>query len=131
MIKIPLSELRITFARSSGAGGQNINKTSTKATARWSVGLSRVLSDDEKARVQVKLANRINANDEVVVVSEEERSQAQNKAKAIARLQTLVARALVVPKKRKATKPTKASKLRRKEIKIKRSQVKASRKRVD
>ncbi len=131
MIKIPPSELRVTFARSSGAGGQNVNKTSTKATVHWPVGRSRVLSDDEKARVRVKLTSRINSNDEVVVMSEEERTQPQNRALAVARLQALVVRALHVPKKRKATRPTLASKLRRLESKTRRSRVKAGRRQTE
>ncbi|MFH2018748.1 MAG: alternative ribosome rescue aminoacyl-tRNA hydrolase ArfB, partial [bacterium] len=116
-----------TFARSSGAGGQNVNKTSTKAIVRWSVGRSRVLSPEEKARVRAKLANRINNYDEVVVMSEEERSQPQNRARAIARLQSLVSQALRVPKKRRPTRPTKASKLRWIASKILRSRVKEGR----
>jgi ribosome-associated protein len=128
---IPTNELRITFSRSSGAGGQNVNKTSTKATVHWSVGRSRVLSPEEKARVRVKLASRINWMDELVVSSERERSQPQNRALAIAQLQALVARAMHVPKKRRPTRPTRASKERRLESKIKRSRVKANRRGIE
>ncbi len=129
--RIPPSELLVTFSRSSGAGGQNVNKTSTKATVHWKVGRSRVLSDDEKARIRVKLAYRINLNDEVVVVSEEERTQGRNRVLAIARLEALVVRALHVPKIRRPTKPTKASKLRRQESKIHRSRIKAGRRIIE
>lgn len=124
---IPTHELRISFARSSGKGGQNVNKTSTKAILHWCVGRSRVLSVEEKARVRVKLANKINWFDEVVIMAEEERSQPQNRATAVARLQALVGKALQVPKKRKATRPTKASKIRRIESKKIRSKVKEGR----
>lgn len=130
-IHIPTSELRVTFSRSSGAGGQNVNKTSTKATVHWSVGRSRVLSVEEKARVRTKLANRINFLDELVVSSERERSQPQNRALAIARLEALITRALHVPKKRRPTRPTKASKIRRLESKIRRSRVKTARRLVE
>ncbi len=130
-MQIPESELTITFARSSGAGGQNVNKTSTKATIHWSVGKSLVLSEEEKSRIRTNLANRINNEDELVVVSEEERSQLQNKEIAIAKLQELVAGALYVPKKRKPTKPTKASKIKRLESKKMRSQIKQFRKIVE
>lgn len=126
-IIIPYKEIKITFSRSGGAGGQNVNKTSTKAILHWSVGNSQVLSLEEKARVRTKLANRINNNDEVVLMSDEERSQPQNRDLAIARLQSLVASALHVPKKRRPTRPTKASKLRRIESKKIRSQVKSGR----
>ncbi len=123
--------IKITFARSSGAGGQNVNKTSTKAVVRWSVGKSRVFSEVEKARIRLILKNKLNNNDEIVLMSEEERSQSQNRALAISRLQTLVARALRVPKKRRPTRPTRASKLRRIEFKKIRSQVKAGRRTLE
>ncbi len=86
-----------------------------------------VLTDEEKARVREKLANRINNEDELVVMSEEERSQPQNRALAIARLESLVAGALRVPKKRRPTRPTRASKLRRIESKKQRSEIKVAR----
>ena len=130
-MQIPESEFTITFARSSGAGGQNVNKTSTKVIIHWPVGKSAVLTDEEKGRVREKLTNRINNEDELVVMSEEERSQPQNREIAIARLQELVAQALHVPKKRRATRPTKGSKLRRIESKKIRSQTKESRRTVE
>lgn len=128
---IPTPELRITFARSSGAGGQNVNKTSTKATVHWPIGCSRVLSLEQKARVREKLSNKINWSDELVVVSEQERTQAQNRDLAVARLQALVSHALIIPKKRRPTRPTKASKIRRLETKIHRSRVKMARRGSD
>ncbi len=108
-----------------------MNKTSTKATVHWPLGRSRVLSFEEKARVRAKLASRINSKDEVVVVSEEERTQSQNRALAVDRLEALVARALHVPKKRRPTRPTRASKLRRLESKIRRSRVKSLRRNIE
>jgi ribosome-associated protein len=130
-MKIPLSELKITFARSSGAGGQNVNKTSTKAVIHWPFLKSSVLSWDEKGRLSIKLANRINNFGEVVVASEEERSQNQNRAKAIARLESLATHALQIPKKRRPTRPTLASKIKRIENKKRRSEIKAKRRFVE
>ena len=127
-IQIPTNEIQESFARSSGAGGQNVNKTSTKVILHWSVGNSHVLTAEEKARVRAKLANRINNNDELVLMSEEERSQLQNRASAVSRLQALVSQALRASKKRRPTRPTRGSKLRRLESKKMHSQVKAGRK---
>lgn len=127
IIHIPSNEIKISFARSSGAGGQNVNKTNTKVIAHWSVGRSHILTTEEKSRVREKLTNKINFFDEVVVMSEEERSQPQNRAVAITRLQGLVSKALYVPKKRRPTRPTKASKLRRIKSKKIRSRLKAAR----
>ena len=115
--QIPESEMKITFARSSGAGGQNVNKTSTKAVLHWKVGESTVFSTTEKDRIRTKLTNRLNDQDEIVIMAEEERSQLQNKLQAITRLQSLVEEALIIPKKRKPTKPTYSSKLKRLETK--------------
>ncbi len=129
-MQIPESELTITFARSSGAGGQNVNKTSTKVIIHWPVGKSFVLTDEEKGRVREKLANKINNEDELVVMSEEERSQPQNREIAIDRLNELVTEALHIPKKRRATRPTKGSKLRRIEGKKQRSEIKTTRRGV-
>ena len=130
MVIIPENEFNITFARSGGKGGQNVNKTSTKVIIHWPVGKSAVLTDEEKGRVREKLANKINNEDELVVMSEEERSQPQNREIAIARLQELVTEALHVPKKRYPTRPSKGSKLRRIEGKKQRSETKSGRRQV-
>ena len=128
IIHIPTSEIQASFARSSGAGGQNVNKTSTKVIIHWSIKNSHILTTEQKSRVRMKLVNKINSNDEIVVMSEEERSQPQNRSLAVTRLQDLVNRALHIPKKRRPTHPTLASKERRIEAKKIRSRVKAGRK---
>ena len=128
---IPENELNISFARSSGAGGQNVNKTSTKVFVHWPIGKSSLFSEEEKQRLRTKLASRINNADELVVSSEEERSQLQNRVLAITKLHFLVTQALRVPKKRRPTRPTKASKVKRLESKKIRSKIKANRRSIE
>ena len=116
---VPISELRIDFSRSGGPGGQNVNKTSTKVTLRWSVAASRAFSPEQKNQIRAFLRNRINKEDELVLSVETERSQSQNRELAIERLNTLVKKALVRKKIRRPTKPTRASKIKRLEYKRK------------
>ncbi len=110
MFWIPEDEIHIDFVRSSGAGGQNVNKTATKAQLRFRIGDSRVFFDEQKQRIRKVLYNRLNNNDEIIPSSSAERSQAQNKASVIKRFYALLKHALVIPKRRKATKPSRASK---------------------
>lgn len=127
MITIPPEEITIEFARSSGPGGQNVNKTSTKAVLHWCVGASRYFSLEQKNRLRHLLKNRLNKADEIVLSAKSERSQFQNKQNALAELNRLIARALIIPKKRRPTRPTFGSKVRRLESKSKRSEVKRRR----
>lgn len=127
MRDIPESEIAVEFARSSGPGGQNVNKRDTKAVARWQVGASAAFSDEEKARIRAAAANRLNAEDELVVSAEDERSQQRNRETAVARLRDIVRRALVPMKPRRPTKPTRASKERRLEAKKREGRKKAER----
>ena len=124
---IPEEELVIEFAKSGGPGGQNVNKVESKATVRWNVDASRNYSDAEKTRIHKLLSNRINKSGELVVSSEEERSQHQNRERATTRLQEMVAGAIIPPKIRKKTKPSRAARERRLEQKHKQSKKKASR----
>ncbi|MEK7540481.1 MAG: alternative ribosome rescue aminoacyl-tRNA hydrolase ArfB [Patescibacteria group bacterium] len=127
---IPESELQIDFVRASGAGGQNVNKVSTKVQLRWNVDQSPIFSPEEKAKIKVFLANRINEEGEVVMSSQETRSQLQNKERVVERLHELVEIALRPVHKRIPTKPTRGSRERRLEFKEKQSQRKQSRRKV-
>ncbi len=124
---IPPEEIDIDYALSGGPGGQNVNKRETKAIVRWHVGNSRVLTNVEKMRVREKLVNRLNDRDEIVIHAQEERSQGQNQEQGIERLQELVAAALIIPKPRRKTRPTRAAKERRLKEKSERSEIKQSR----
>jgi len=125
---IPLAEIKISFARSSGAGGQNVNKTSTKVLVRWPVDKSAVFSATEKSRIITKLSNKLNYRGEIVIAVEQERSQLQNREIALALLQKIVSNALRVPKKRVPTKPSLTAKLKRLASKKLHAKIKSSRK---
>lgn len=127
MRSIPESEIALDYARASGPGGQNVNKRDTKAVARWNVGASSTYTDAEKARIRTFAANRLNAEDELVVSADDERSQTRNRDAAVMRLQDIVRKALTPKKKRKPTRPTRASKERRLEDKRRTSEKKARR----
>ncbi len=125
--QIPESELEIQFARSSGPGGQNVNKTSTKAQVRWNLETSQSFSDEEKDILRERLASRLTKRGELVISSMKERSQLFNKEKAIERLQSIVADALVPETERVPTKPSRSAKRKRLEEKSKRADIKKSR----
>ncbi|MDD4477174.1 MAG: alternative ribosome rescue aminoacyl-tRNA hydrolase ArfB [Patescibacteria group bacterium] len=123
-----ISETTFEFARSGGHGGQNVNKTSSKAQLRWNVADSRVFDEQQKKAISSFLRNRLNSEGVLVLFCEEERSQSQNKEKVIARFFGLLEQALKPKKKRFSTKPTRASKERRLEEKKKKSLKKERRK---
>ncbi|MCC2590712.1 alternative ribosome rescue aminoacyl-tRNA hydrolase ArfB [Chryseobacterium sp. MFBS3-17] len=102
------SELTYKTSRSSGAGGQNVNKVETAVTVMWKVADSAFFSEDEKLRISEKLKNRINAGGILQLTVTESRTQLQNRKIASARILELVNQALYIPKSRKATKPSRA-----------------------
>jgi ribosome-associated protein len=108
-----LDELVFKAVRSSGSGGQNVNKVSTKVELRFDIENSEFLTGDEKARIFTKLKNRISNEGILIITSDTERTQLRNKNKAIELFFDLLEQALKKPKKRKKTKPTRASKEKR------------------
>lgn len=120
-------ELSFKTSRSSGAGGQNVNKVETAVTVLWKVGASYFFNDDEKALIQEKLKNRINAEGYLFLTVSENRTQLMNKNKAIEKIIDIVNKSLVIPKKRTATKPSKAQKQKRLDTKKKLSDKKENR----
>ena len=126
-LRIPLSELQYRASRSGGPGGQHVNTSSTRVEVTWDVGASPSLSPEQRARLLQQLAPRLDTAGQLRLVSSGTRSQSRNKDDVTNRLRSTVAAALVVRKKRKATKPSPAAKAARLEAKRKRSATKRHR----
>ena len=129
MIALREEEIEFVPIRAQGAGGQNVNKVSNAIHLRFDVRASS-LPEAVKARLLLLRDQRISADGVVVIKAQQYRSLEKNREDALARLQELVARAAVVPRPRRPTRPTKASQRRRVESKVRRGRVKALRKRV-
>jgi ribosome-associated protein len=119
--------VQFDFVRSSGPGGQNVNKTSTKAIARVALSDLEGLSGSERERIRERLANRLTAGGELITSAQDERSQVANRTAALTRLESLIVKAAYKPKERRPTRPTRASRERRIKQKKVRSEVKRSR----
>lgn len=123
-------ELEEKFVTAGGPGGQNVNKVASAVQLRWNVKTSHAFDDEQKWMIRRALANRINEDGELVLFIQTHRSQVRNREEARERLVELIEKSLVKPKKRLATKPSKAAKRRRMDDKAIRSKVKANRGRV-
>lgn len=112
-VRIPLAEVEVSFARSGGPGGQNVNKVETKVTVRFRPRASSVLSPEQVARIEERLASRLTTDGDLLVSSERTRYRGRNREDALARLAGLLAEALRTPKRRRPTKPSRAARERR------------------
>ena len=126
-LAIPRTELLYRASRAGGAGGQHVNTSSTRIELLWNVRQTQALDAEQRARVESKLESRLDGDGWLRVVSSARRSQGQNREAAEERLITLIRGALVVPKRRKATKPSRGAKEARLAEKKKRGDTKRQR----
>ena len=123
-IKIPLREICFSFTRSSGPGGQNVNKVNSKVVLRWNVFDSRYISEDVRIRFIEKYYRRINEDGDVVITSDRFRDQPRNVADCLGKLRSLLLDVATPPRKRVATRPSKAAK----EVRLKDKRIQSEKK---
>lgn len=128
-LSIPRSELEVKASRSSGAGGQHVNKTSSRVEIAWSVATSPSLSGEQRQLLTERLASRMSAEGSIRVVASDTRSQLRNREHAESRLIEVVRRGLTVPKRRKPTKRPRSANEARLTVKKKQSDKKRERQR--
>src|SRR6187551_10000 len=126
-LTIPATELGLAFARSGGPGGQNVNKVASKVELRWNPTTSAALTNDDRTWLLSRLASKLTTDGTLIVTSTKTRDQIKNRDDAMSKLTLIVRAALDRPKRRFATKPTRASKRRRVEGKRHRADIKKNR----
>lgn len=129
-VSVPLAEIEISAIRSQGAGGQNVNKVSTAIHIRFDVRASSALSDNDKVRVLRLRDQRISKEGVIVIKSQRFRSQDKNRSDALEKLAEMLRKALVEKKPRKSTRPSKRSREKRLDEKIKRGRLKETRRKI-
>jgi ribosome-associated protein len=130
-IVIPLREIALSYARSGGPGGQNVNKVASKAVLRFDVRHSRALPDAIRERAIARLSSRLTRDGVLVLSSDAYRDQPRNRAAVLERLREILAAAVAVPKRRRPTAPSTAARERRLTAKKARARIKQARGRVD
>jgi len=128
-IAIPMDEIEFTYSRSSGPGGQHVNKVNTKATLRWDIGATSALPEDVRQRALDRYASRISKEGHFLITSQRHRERERNTEDCLEKLRALLAAVVAVPKPRRKTKPSKASKQRRLQEKKRQSNKKEMRRR--
>lgn len=128
-VRIPYAEIVLTAISGGGPGGQHVNKSATRIALQWNVRTSVALHDEQRTRVLQQLASRVDGDGAIRIVAGEYRSQQQNRRAALERLQQLIARALVIPRVRRATKPSRGAVQERLSDKRKRAETKQQRRR--
>lgn len=118
------TEISFRTSRSSGAGGQHVNKTESKVELRFNIFDSEILNEKQKRLIFDRLSTRITANGDLILTEQSERSQLKNKEKVLGRFYALIKLAIIPKKKRRVTKPTLASKKKRLDNKRKQSEKK-------
>jgi ribosome-associated protein len=126
-LRVPLAELEFRASRSGGPGGQHVNTSSTRVEVTWDVAGSPALSEEQRQRLLVRLASRLDGTGRLRLVSSSTRSQLRNREDVTERLREVVAQALVVPKARKRTRTPRAAKAARLENKRRRAATKRDR----
>lgn len=130
-LTVPRAELTYRATRSGGPGGQHVNTSSTRVELTWNVDASPSLSEEQRARIREKLANRISGEGVLLLAASEHRSQHQNREAVTERFVELVRRSLVVPKARKKSRPSRAAREARLHAKRRRSELKRSRRSLE
>ncbi len=121
-------ELKFNFSKSSGPGGQHVNKVNTKVELRFSIEDTSLLNEEQKLIINAKLSSKINQEGELIVIAQEKRSQIQNKELAIEKFYNLINKALIPRKKRLRSQVTQASKEKRLKLKKEHAEKKSRRK---